>query len=44
MAKLPVYVLPLGIEELPYGLKAFDTYFPWAYFIIAVHQSIIFWN
>ena len=23
----PVYVLPLGIEELPYGLKAFDTVF-----------------
>jgi tRNA (mo5U34)-methyltransferase len=23
----PVYVLPLGIEELPYGLKAFDTIF-----------------
>ncbi len=25
--KAPVYVLPLGIEELPYGLKAFDTVF-----------------
>ncbi|MFU8789101.1 MAG: tRNA 5-methoxyuridine(34)/uridine 5-oxyacetic acid(34) synthase CmoB [Methylobacter sp.] len=23
----PVYVLPLGIEDLPYGLKAFDTVF-----------------
>jgi tRNA (mo5U34)-methyltransferase len=23
----PVYVLPLGIEELPYGLKVFDTVF-----------------
>jgi len=23
----PVYVLPLGIEELPYGLKLFDTVF-----------------
>jgi tRNA (mo5U34)-methyltransferase len=23
----PVFVLPLGIEELPYGLKAFDTVF-----------------
>lgn len=23
----PVYVLPFGIEELPYGLKAFDTVF-----------------
>jgi tRNA (mo5U34)-methyltransferase len=23
----PVYVLPLGIEEVPYGLKAFDTVF-----------------
>jgi len=23
----PVYVLPLAIEELPYGLKAFDTVF-----------------
>lgn len=23
----PVYVLPMGIEELPYGLKAFDTVF-----------------
>jgi len=23
----PVYVLPIGIEELPYGLKAFDTVF-----------------
>jgi tRNA (mo5U34)-methyltransferase len=23
----PVYVLPVGIEELPYGLKAFDTVF-----------------
>lgn len=23
----PVYVLPLGIEELPYGLKIFDTVF-----------------
>ena len=23
----PVYVLPLGIEELPYGLKIFDTIF-----------------
>ncbi|MDD5266354.1 MAG: tRNA 5-methoxyuridine(34)/uridine 5-oxyacetic acid(34) synthase CmoB [Methylococcales bacterium] len=23
----PIYVLPLGIEELPYGLKAFDTVF-----------------
>lgn len=23
----PVYVLPLGIENLPYGLKAFDTVF-----------------
>jgi len=25
--EVPVYVLPLGIEELPYGLKAFDTVF-----------------
>ncbi len=24
---VPVYVLPLGIEDLPYGLKAFDTVF-----------------
>ncbi len=23
----PVYVLPLGIEDVPYGLKAFDTVF-----------------
>jgi tRNA (mo5U34)-methyltransferase len=23
----PVYVLPIGIEDLPYGLKAFDTVF-----------------
>ena len=23
----PIYVLPLGIEDLPYGLKAFDTVF-----------------
>ncbi|MDO9422723.1 MAG: tRNA 5-methoxyuridine(34)/uridine 5-oxyacetic acid(34) synthase CmoB [Methylobacter sp.] len=23
----PVYVLPLGIEDLPYGMKAFDTVF-----------------
>jgi tRNA (mo5U34)-methyltransferase len=23
----PVYVLPMGIEEMPYGLKAFDTVF-----------------
>ncbi|MBL6986127.1 MAG: tRNA 5-methoxyuridine(34)/uridine 5-oxyacetic acid(34) synthase CmoB [Methylobacter sp.] len=23
----PVYVLPMGIEDLPYGLKAFDTVF-----------------
>lgn len=23
----PVYVLPLGIEDMPYGLKAFDTVF-----------------
>jgi tRNA (mo5U34)-methyltransferase len=23
----PVYVLPVGIEELPYGMKAFDTVF-----------------
>ena len=23
----PVYVLPVGIEDLPYGLKAFDTVF-----------------
>ncbi|UOA09961.1 tRNA 5-methoxyuridine(34)/uridine 5-oxyacetic acid(34) synthase CmoB [Methylobacter sp. S3L5C] len=23
----PIYVLPLGIEELPYGLKLFDTVF-----------------
>ncbi|MGZ8184819.1 MAG: tRNA 5-methoxyuridine(34)/uridine 5-oxyacetic acid(34) synthase CmoB [Methylobacter sp.] len=23
----PVYVLPLGIEQIPYGLKAFDTVF-----------------
>lgn len=23
----PIYVLPLGIENLPYGLKAFDTVF-----------------
>jgi tRNA (mo5U34)-methyltransferase len=23
----PVYVLPLGIEEVPYGMKAFDTVF-----------------
>ncbi len=23
----PVYVLPMGIEDLPYGLKAFDTAF-----------------
>jgi tRNA (mo5U34)-methyltransferase len=23
----PVYVLPVGIEQLPYGLKAFDTVF-----------------
>ena len=23
----PVYVLPMGIEELPYGLKTFDTVF-----------------
>jgi tRNA (mo5U34)-methyltransferase len=23
----PVYVLPMGIEELPYGMKAFDTVF-----------------
>jgi tRNA (mo5U34)-methyltransferase len=23
----PVYVLPLGMEDLPYGLKAFDTVF-----------------
>jgi tRNA (mo5U34)-methyltransferase len=23
----PVYVLPLGIEDMPYGLKAFDTAF-----------------
>ena len=23
----PIYVLPLGIESLPYGLKAFDTVF-----------------
>ena len=23
----PVYVLPLGLEELPYGLKVFDTVF-----------------
>lgn len=23
----PIYVLPFGIEELPYGLKAFDTVF-----------------
>lgn len=23
----PVYVLPLGIEQMPYGLKAFDTVF-----------------
>ena len=23
----PIYVLPLGIEDMPYGLKAFDTVF-----------------
>jgi tRNA (mo5U34)-methyltransferase len=23
----PIYVLPLGIEDLPYGMKAFDTVF-----------------
>ena len=23
----PVYVLPMGIEDMPYGLKAFDTVF-----------------
>lgn len=23
----PIYVLPIGIEDLPYGLKAFDTVF-----------------
>ncbi|MGR8999294.1 MAG: tRNA 5-methoxyuridine(34)/uridine 5-oxyacetic acid(34) synthase CmoB [Gammaproteobacteria bacterium] len=26
-SEAPVYVLPLGIEEVPYGLKAFDTVF-----------------
>jgi len=40
----PVYVLPLGIEELPYGLKAFDTVFSMECFIIAVRPSITFWN
>lgn len=25
--KAPIYVLPVGIEQLPYGMKAFDTVF-----------------
>jgi len=25
--EVPVYVLPMGIEDMPYGLKAFDTVF-----------------